>query len=104
MIGSRIAVIIDNQHGRFLGLGHSWLLIAVGLGVLGFSALIGLNLRRTHLDRTEAWLTVARLNLLPGGDVERAAEALDQTVRLGDDEPSLKSQVSSDADTFTSGT
>lgn len=44
---------------RFMGLGHSWLLIVIGTGLVGFAALIGLNLRRPNLNRTEAWLTTA---------------------------------------------
>ena len=44
---------------RFIGLGLSWLLIVIGVGLLGFAALIGLNLRRPQLNRAEAWLTVA---------------------------------------------
>ena len=44
---------------RFIGLGLPWLLIVIGVGLLGFAALIGLNLRRPRISRTEAWLTVA---------------------------------------------
>ena len=44
---------------RFMGLGLSWLLIVIGVGLLGFTGLIVFNLRRPQLSRAEAWLTVA---------------------------------------------
>ena len=44
---------------RFMGLGLTWLLIVIGVGLLGFAALIVLNLRRPRLSRTDAWLTIA---------------------------------------------
>ncbi len=44
---------------RFMGLGQSWLLIVIGVGLLGFAALIGLNARRPQMNRAEASLTVA---------------------------------------------
>ena len=55
-------VVLIAFHGpldRFIGLGLPWLLIVLGAGLLGFAALIALNLRRTRISRTEAWLTVA---------------------------------------------
>ncbi len=52
-------IVFSGPLDRFMGLGLPWLLIAVGLGVVGFAVLIGLNLRRAQLNRTEAWLTVA---------------------------------------------
>ncbi len=44
-------------------------------------------------------LSIARLNLLPGGDTKRAAEALDQAVEMLDDQPLIKAK----ALTFRSG-
>jgi len=46
-------------------------------------------------EQPEALYFVARLNLLPGGDEERAAEALDRAAKLlpGDESPALKAKV-----------
>lgn len=52
-------IVLSGPLDRFMGLGLPWLLIAAGVGLLGFAALIGLNLRRSQLNRAEAWLTVA---------------------------------------------
>ncbi len=52
-------IVLFGPLDRFMGLGLSWLLIVIGVGLLGFAALIGLNLRRPQLNRAEAWLTVA---------------------------------------------
>ena len=52
-------IVLSGPIDRFMGLGLSWLLIVVGVGLLGFAALIGVNLRRSQLNRAEAWLTVA---------------------------------------------
>ena len=52
-------IVLSGPLDRFMGLGLSWLLIVIGVVLLGFAALIGLNLRRPQLSRTEAWLTVA---------------------------------------------
>ncbi len=52
-------IILHGPLDRFMGLGLPWLLIVIGVGLLGFAALIGLNLRRPQLSRAEAWLTVA---------------------------------------------
>ena len=38
-------------------------------------------------NQAEPFLTITRLNLLPGGDRERAAEAIDRAIELLDDEP-----------------
>ncbi|MCH8111715.1 MAG: hypothetical protein IH905_07145 [Proteobacteria bacterium] len=52
-------IVLSGPLDRFMGLGLSWLLIVIGVGLLGFAVLIGLNLRRPQLNRAEAWLTVA---------------------------------------------
>ena len=52
-------IVLSGPLDRFMGLGLSWLLIVVGVGLLGFAVLMGLNLRRPQLNRAEAWLTVA---------------------------------------------
>lgn len=44
-------------------------------------------------DHPQALLTVAKLNLLPGGDPDRASAALDDVVRLGSDNPQLRSEA-----------
>ena len=44
-------------------------------------------------NHTKALLAVAQLNLLPGGDLDRASKALDDVVRLSDDDPELRSQA-----------
>ncbi|NQU22916.1 MAG: tetratricopeptide repeat protein [Candidatus Nealsonbacteria bacterium] len=44
-------------------------------------------------DHPQALYQIARLNLLPGGDRKRAAEALDQTIELLEDEPLLKAKA-----------
>lgn len=41
----------------------------------------------------QAQLTVARLNLLPGGSVEKAVRALDQTVALSEDDAALRAKA-----------
>lgn len=52
-------IVFSGPLDRFMDLGLPWLLIAVGAGLLGFAALIALNLRRPQLSRAEAWLTSA---------------------------------------------
>lgn len=52
-------IVLSGPFDRFMGLGLSWLFIVIGVGLLGFAGLIGLNLRRSQLNRAEAWLTVA---------------------------------------------
>jgi len=52
-------IALSGPLDRFMGLGLSWLLIVIGVGLLGFAALIGLNARRPQINRAEAWLTVA---------------------------------------------
>lgn len=52
-------IVLSGPIDSFIGLGLPWLLIAAGVGLLGFAVLIGLNLRRSQLNRAEAWLTVA---------------------------------------------
>jgi tetratricopeptide (TPR) repeat protein len=51
--------------------------------------------RALELDSKQprAWLAVAQLNLLPGGDQKRAAKALDQAIELSDEEPVMKAQA-----------
>jgi len=44
-------------------------------------------------EQPQAWLAVAQLNLLPGGDRDRATEALGRAIELTDDQPALKSQA-----------
>ncbi len=41
-------------------------------------------------QQPQAWLAIARLNLLPGGNVARALEALDQAVKYSGEEPALR--------------
>ncbi len=41
----------------------------------------------------EAHFTVARLNLLPGGNAEKAMKALDETVALADDDPPMRAKA-----------
>ena len=36
-------IALSGPLDRFMGLGLSWLLIVIGVGLLGFAALIGLN-------------------------------------------------------------
>lgn len=44
-------------------------------------------------DQPRALLAIAQLNLLPGGDAKRAAEALEQVIELSSDEPAIKAQA-----------
>ena len=41
----------------------------------------------------QAHFTVARLNLLPGGSVEKAVKALDQTVALSEDDAAMRAKA-----------
>ncbi len=50
-------IVLSGPLDRFMGLGLSWFLIVIGVGLLGFAGLIGLNLRRPQLKRAEAWFT-----------------------------------------------
>ena len=43
-------------------------------------------------DQVEALIMVARLNLLPEGDAQRAASALDKAIELSEDEPAAKAR------------
>ena len=44
-------------------------------------------------EQPKAFYMIARLNFLPGGDAKRAAEALDQSIRLNRDQPTLKAKA-----------
>jgi tetratricopeptide (TPR) repeat protein len=44
-------------------------------------------------EQPQALLAIAKLNLLPGGDVDRTKTALDDTIRFSQEEPSLKAQA-----------
>ncbi len=52
-------IVFSGPLDRFMDIGLPWLMIVIGVGLLGFAALIGLNLRRPQLSRAEAWLTSA---------------------------------------------
>ena len=41
----------------------------------------------------EAYLLIAQLNLLPGGEIKRAREAIDQALALGFDEPAARAKA-----------
>lgn len=44
-------------------------------------------------DQPQALFLIAKLNFLPGGDADRATGALDEAIRLADNEPGLKAQA-----------
>jgi len=43
--------------------------------------------------QVEAWSTIAQLNLLPGGNRQRAGEALDAVIRLGTERPEQQARM-----------
>jgi len=62
------------------------------------------ELRKAALDDLEkavkldprqvrAWLMIAEINRLPGGDRKRSDEALEQAIKLGDDDPEAKAKA-----------
>jgi tetratricopeptide (TPR) repeat protein len=44
-------------------------------------------------EQPQALLAIAKLNLLPGGDVDRTKKALDDAVRFSQEDPTLKAQA-----------